>query len=130
MRLPGVELFDRGARGVEFRLDGRKCAEGSGLEGGWASHAAAERVFAFRAEASDKDSRWGEELVGGVPDEANDVVEEGDAAVDVVVLLPEARGLPTDLVEGGQGDGGEGLLGLWREVVLGGCEDGDGHGAD
>ena len=67
-------------------------------------------VFALEVEAGDENAGGREHLVGGIPDEIDGVVEEGDAAVDVVLLLPEAGRLPGDLVLGGHGHAGEGLL--------------------
>ena len=92
-----MEFFDGGAGGFELGLGGGQCAEGRGLEGGVAAQAHTSEVFALGAEACDYDSGGREELVGGVPDEIDGVVDEGDAAEDVVLGLPETRGFPGDL---------------------------------
>ena len=57
-------------------------------------------------------------------------MEEGDAAVDVVLFLPEPRRLPADFVEGEHRHAGEGLFGFGGEVIFCGGQDGDGHSAD
>ncbi len=76
------------------------------------------------AEASNQDASGGEELVGWVPDEVDLVFEEGDAAVDVVLFLPEAWRLPGDFIERKPwACPVKCLLGFGREVVFGFGED-------
>ncbi len=125
-----MQDFDGGAGGFELGLGGGESAEGSGFEGVAAAHAHAAGVFAFGAKAGYDYAGWGEEFVGGVPDEIDDICEEGDAAVDVVLCLPETWGFPGDFEEGCHGHSGEGFLGFGGEVVFDVGEDGDGKGAD
>ena len=74
--------------------------------------------------------RGGEESVARVPDDVDGLVQEREATVDVFVLLPEATGLPGNLVGGvvaGVLDDG---FNFGRKVGVDILERGEGHGAD
>src|SRR5580698_4919854 len=73
VRAARVKRFDSGARCVEFGLDGRKSSEGCGFAVGGSAEAHAADVIAFGAEACDDYTDWGEEFVGGIPDEVDDI---------------------------------------------------------
>ena len=82
------------------------------------------------AVAADDSAAWREESVARVPDDVDGLVQEGEAAVDVFILLPEAARLPGDLVGGivaGVLDDG---FHFGREVGINSFECGEGHGAD
>ena len=114
--------------GFELCFDGGERAEGRELAGRCALYAAYDLLLGV--EASDQDASGGEEFVGGIPDEVDLVFEEGDAAVDVVLFLPEAWRLPGDFIERDHGHACECLLCFWGEVVFGFGEDWQGQGAD
>src|ERR1700733_4819984 len=61
VRGAGVKLFEGGARGIDFGLDGWKSAEGCGFAVGSAAEAHAADVIAFGAEACDHHTGWGGE---------------------------------------------------------------------
>ena len=78
---------------MEWREAANFCFEGEAVELG----------RGVEAVAADQDAALAEEVGGGKPDGTAAGGEELEAAVDVVVLLPEAAALPGDFVGAGVG---------------------------
>src|SRR5579863_10043041 len=54
----------------------------------------------FDAVARNDYTGFGKDFRTGIPDDANGLLGEGDATVDLIVLLPETAGFPSDFVGG------------------------------
>src|SRR5271163_2664374 len=115
LAVAGVQQLDCLARGVQLGLDVGQLAD---------RHAILDGVSA------DHDARRGEEFGAGIPDDRDCLIQVREAAVDVVVLLPESARLPGNLVAGVVGDATDDGDDVGGEVGLNGLKHRERHGAD
>ena len=112
--MAGVEALDGLAGGGKFAIEGEPVEVGCGGP----------------AVAADEDAALGEEVGGGQPDGAGAFHDELEAAVDVVVLLPEAAALPGHFVGARIGGLLDDLLDGRAEVAGDLLEDGERQGTE
>src|SRR5277367_4900543 len=90
LAVAGVERLYGGSRCSEFsfRRQRAKCVRGSVII-----------IILFEAKTRKDHAGLAEELPARIPDQLNRLLGKRDSAINVVYLLPEARRLPSDLIE-------------------------------